>query len=52
MNNKQNDKKISNAVIRRLPRYFRYLREIIRNAQAVIDDIHKALDEAHAKYTI
>ena len=31
MNNKQNDKKISNAVIRRLPRYFRYLREIIRN---------------------
>lgn len=31
MNNKQNDKKISNAVIRRLPRYFRYLRELIRN---------------------
>lgn len=31
MNNKQSDKKISNAVIRRLPRYFRYLRELIRN---------------------
>ncbi len=31
MTNKQNDKKISNAVIRRLPRYFRYLRELIRN---------------------
>ena len=31
MNNKQNEKKISNAVIRRLPRYFRYLRELIRN---------------------
>ena len=31
MNNNQNDKKISNAVIRRLPRYFRYLRELIRN---------------------
>ena len=32
MNNKQqNNKKISNAVIRRLPRYFRYLRELIRN---------------------
>ena len=32
MNKKQqNDKKISNAVIRRLPRYFRYLRELIRN---------------------
>ena len=31
MNNNQNEKKISNAVIRRLPRYFRYLRELIRN---------------------
>ncbi len=31
MKNKQSDKKISNAVIRRLPRYFRYLRELIRN---------------------
>ena len=31
MNNNSNDKKISNAVIRRLPRYFRYLRELIRN---------------------
>ena len=31
MYNKQNEKKISNAVIRRLPRYFRYLRELIRN---------------------
>lgn len=30
MNNKSSDKKISNAVIRRLPRYFRYLRELIR----------------------
>lgn len=30
----------------------RHQEEIIRNAQAVIDDIHKALDEAHAKYTI
>lgn len=29
-NKKPNDKYISNAVIRRLPRYFRYLREIIR----------------------
>ena len=25
---------------------------IIKNAQAVIDDIHKTLDEAHAKYAI
>ena len=31
MNNSRNEKKISNAVIRRLPRYFRYLRELIRN---------------------
>jgi len=32
MNNyNQNGKKISKAVIRRLPRYFRYLRELIRN---------------------
>ncbi|MBR2021380.1 MAG: redox-sensing transcriptional repressor Rex [Clostridia bacterium] len=31
MNNKQIEKKISNAVIRRLPRYFRYLRELIRS---------------------
>ncbi|MBP3581034.1 MAG: redox-sensing transcriptional repressor Rex [Clostridia bacterium] len=32
MNKKnQMDKKISTAVIRRLPRYFRYLRELIRN---------------------
>ncbi len=31
MTNKQNDKKISKAVIRRLPRYFRYLRELIRS---------------------
>lgn len=30
----------------------RHQEEIIRNAQAVIDDIHKTLDEAHAKYTI
>lgn len=29
--NKNADKHISNAVIRRLPRYFRYLRELIRN---------------------
>ena len=28
--NENNEKYISNAVIRRLPRYFRYLREIIR----------------------
>ena len=26
--------------------------EVIRNAQAIIDDIHKTLDEAHAKYAI
>ncbi len=31
MNNKNSEKTISNAVIRRLPRYFRYLRELIRN---------------------
>ena len=32
MNNSQkNEKNISTAVIRRLPRYFRYLRELIRN---------------------
>ncbi len=31
MNNKTNEKKISTAVIRRLPRYFRYLRELIRS---------------------
>lgn len=30
----------------------RHQEEIIRNAQAVIDDIHKTLDEAHAKYTL
>ena len=30
----------------------RHQEEVIRNAQAVIDDIHKTLDEAHAKYTI
>lgn len=30
----------------------RHQEEIIRNAQAVIDDIHKTLDEAYAKYTI
>lgn len=30
----------------------RHQEEIIRNAHAVIDDIHKTLDEAHAKYTI
>ena len=30
MNNRNTEKKISNAVIRRLPRYFRYLRELIR----------------------
>lgn len=30
----------------------RHQEEIIRNAQAVIDDIHKTLDEAHSKYTI
>lgn len=29
--NSRNEKKISTAVIRRLPRYFRYLRELIRN---------------------
>ncbi len=29
--NNNNQKKISTAVIRRLPRYFRYLRELIRN---------------------
>ena len=27
----KNEKQISTAVIRRLPRYFRYLRELIRN---------------------
>ena len=31
MNQDTNSKSISNAVIRRLPRYFRYLRELIRN---------------------
>ncbi|MBE6623403.1 MAG: redox-sensing transcriptional repressor Rex [Ruminococcaceae bacterium] len=31
MNQDTNSKTISNAVIRRLPRYFRYLRELIRN---------------------
>ncbi len=31
MNNNNYDKHISSAVIRRLPRYFRYLRELIRN---------------------
>ena len=31
MNTNSNDKRISKAVIRRLPRYFRYLRELIRN---------------------
>ncbi len=31
MNNDQNPKPISSAVIRRLPRYFRYLRELIRS---------------------
>lgn len=32
MNNEQkNEKQISSAVIRRLPRYFRYLRELMRN---------------------
>lgn len=30
----------------------RHQEEIIRNARAVIDDIHRTLDEAHAKYTI
>ena len=30
MNNEPNSKQISTAVIRRLPRYFRYLRELIR----------------------
>ena len=30
----------------------RHQEEVIRNAQAVIDDIHKTLDEAHAKYNI
>ena len=30
----------------------RHQEEVIRNAQAVIDDIHKTLDEAHAKYAI
>lgn len=30
-NNNKYEKRISNAVIRRLPRYFRYLRELIRN---------------------
>lgn len=30
----------------------RHQENIIRNAQAVIDDIHKTLDEAHAKYTL
>lgn len=30
----------------------RHQEEIIRNAQAVIEDIHKTLDAAHAKYTI
>lgn len=30
----------------------RHQEEIIRNAQAVIDDIHKTLDEAHAKYAL
>ena len=31
MNQESNSRQISNAVIRRLPRYFRYLRELIRN---------------------
>ena len=31
MNQESNSKQISNAVIRRLPRYFRYLRELIRS---------------------
>lgn len=30
----------------------RHQEEIIKNAQAVIEDIHKTLDEAHAKYAI
>jgi hypothetical protein len=30
----------------------RHQEEVIRKAQAVIDDIHKTLDEAYAKYTI
>ena len=30
----------------------RHQEEVIRNAQAIIEDIHKTLDEAHAKYTI
>ncbi len=30
MNNNENKKHISNAVIKRLPRYFRYLRELIK----------------------
>ena len=30
----------------------RHQEEIIRNAQAVIDDIHKTLDEAYAKYAL
>ena len=30
----------------------RHQEEVIRSAQAVIYDIHKTLDEAHAKYTI
>lgn len=31
MNSQQNSKQISSAVIKRLPRYYRYLRELIRN---------------------
>lgn len=30
----------------------RHQEQIIRNAQAVIDDIHKTLDEAHVKYAL
>lgn len=30
----------------------RHQEEIIKNAQAVIEDIHRELDEAHAKYAI
>lgn len=30
----------------------RHQEEVIRNAQAIIEDIHKELDKAHAKYAI
>lgn len=30
----------------------RHQENIIKNAQAIIDDIHKTLDEAHAKYAL